>query len=213
MADYKATDTEFATVANAIRTKGGTSAQLEWPTGFANAVAAIPSGGSNVIEEWDFTKSEFGSEKNIEASFNRITRDSNGASFQQWRSYIDLTPVNRGFAVEIDIATLGSNGQKRLFGKDNSSAYGLWYDGTEWTFNTTVEKESIGITDADYFNNSTVKIQIDNDGKWHIYKNNTIVYTTTNVLVPGNNVYIGSTYGSTGGMPNSLITGARILNG
>ena len=43
MADYKATDTEFTTVANAIRTKGGTSAQLEWPSGFAGAVAALPS--------------------------------------------------------------------------------------------------------------------------------------------------------------------------
>lgn len=45
MADYKVTDSELTSVANAIRTKGGTQAQLEWPTGFSTAIAAIPSGG------------------------------------------------------------------------------------------------------------------------------------------------------------------------
>lgn len=45
MADYKATTAEFQSVANAIRTKGGTSGQLVWPNGFVSAVNAIPSGG------------------------------------------------------------------------------------------------------------------------------------------------------------------------
>ena len=56
MADYKVTDTEMVSVANAIRTKGGTSEQLEWPTGFANAVAAIPSGGSATLIEKSVTQ-------------------------------------------------------------------------------------------------------------------------------------------------------------
>ena len=51
MADYKVTDSELTSVANAIRTKGGTQAQLEWPTGFSNAVAAIPSGSATLIEK------------------------------------------------------------------------------------------------------------------------------------------------------------------
>lgn len=45
MADYKVTDTELTSIANAIRTKGGTQAQLVFPTGFVSAVQAIPSGG------------------------------------------------------------------------------------------------------------------------------------------------------------------------
>lgn len=45
MANYLTTDTELTTVADAIRTKGGTSAALEWPSGFAQAIADIPSGG------------------------------------------------------------------------------------------------------------------------------------------------------------------------
>lgn len=47
MANYLATDTDLTSVANAIRTKGGTSAQLEFPSGFVSAIGAIPSGGGN----------------------------------------------------------------------------------------------------------------------------------------------------------------------
>lgn len=45
MANYKVTDTELTGVADAIRTKGGTSAELEWPAGFVSAIEAIPTGG------------------------------------------------------------------------------------------------------------------------------------------------------------------------
>ena len=44
MADYIATDTELTTVADAIRAKGGTSSALEWPSGYAQAIANIPTG-------------------------------------------------------------------------------------------------------------------------------------------------------------------------
>ena len=45
MADYWVTDTELTSIADAIRAKGGTSASLTFPTGFADAIDAIPSGG------------------------------------------------------------------------------------------------------------------------------------------------------------------------
>lgn len=45
MTDYLTTDTELTSVADAIRTKGGTSAQLVYPTGFVSAIEAIPTGG------------------------------------------------------------------------------------------------------------------------------------------------------------------------
>lgn len=44
MADYLVTDTELTSVANAIRTKGGTSATLSFPTGFVSAINDISSG-------------------------------------------------------------------------------------------------------------------------------------------------------------------------
>lgn len=51
MSNYVVSDTTLTSVANAIRAKGGTSAQLEWPDGFVSAVQAIPSGGGT--PSWD----------------------------------------------------------------------------------------------------------------------------------------------------------------
>lgn len=47
MANYLVTDTELTSVANAIRTKGGTNASLTWPNGFVNAINAISTGGGS----------------------------------------------------------------------------------------------------------------------------------------------------------------------
>ena len=47
MAVYLTTDTDLTSVADAIRTKGGTSAQLEFPAGFVSAIGNIPSGGGS----------------------------------------------------------------------------------------------------------------------------------------------------------------------
>lgn len=46
MAEYKVSDTSLTAVANAIRTKGGTSASLSFPDGFATAIGNIPTGGT-----------------------------------------------------------------------------------------------------------------------------------------------------------------------
>lgn len=45
--DYLTNDTDLTAVADAIREKGGTSAALEWPSGYMDAIGAI-SGGSSV---------------------------------------------------------------------------------------------------------------------------------------------------------------------
>lgn len=45
MAWYKASSDDLESVADAIRSKGGTSADLEFPTGYVAAIAAIPTGG------------------------------------------------------------------------------------------------------------------------------------------------------------------------
>lgn len=45
MADYLVTDTELTAIADAIRTKGGTSSALEFPTGFVTEIGNISGGG------------------------------------------------------------------------------------------------------------------------------------------------------------------------
>ena len=49
MANYIASDTDLTSVANAIRTKGGTSSSLVFPSGFVTAIQNIPSGGSATL--------------------------------------------------------------------------------------------------------------------------------------------------------------------
>lgn len=49
MSDYLVTDTELTSVADAIRAKGGTSANLSFPTGFVSAINDISTGASNIV--------------------------------------------------------------------------------------------------------------------------------------------------------------------
>ena len=49
MSNYIAADTDLAAIADAIRTKGGTSAPLTFPGGFEDAIAGIQSGGQSVV--------------------------------------------------------------------------------------------------------------------------------------------------------------------
>lgn len=59
LVDSTQLDADLTSVANAIRTKGGTSASLAFPTDFVSAIAAIPSGGGGGdIESGSFTIEE-----------------------------------------------------------------------------------------------------------------------------------------------------------
>lgn len=56
MADYRVTDTELTSIANAIRTKGATQASLEFPTGFVTAIENIPTGHEPVLQSKTVTE-------------------------------------------------------------------------------------------------------------------------------------------------------------
>lgn len=45
LVDSSQLDSNLTSIANAIRTKGGTSEQMAFPAGFVSAVQAIPTGG------------------------------------------------------------------------------------------------------------------------------------------------------------------------
>ena len=55
MADYLVTDTELTDIADAIRTKGGTSASLEFPDDFISAIGDIATGGDPWSMTWTST--------------------------------------------------------------------------------------------------------------------------------------------------------------
>lgn len=51
LVDSSQLNSDLTGIANAIRTKGGTSAQLAFPAGFVSAVEAIPTGGGGLKYE------------------------------------------------------------------------------------------------------------------------------------------------------------------
>lgn len=79
MANYKVTDTELTGVANAIRTKGGTSAQLEWPSGFSSAIAAIPTGSATLIEKNITTNGTYNASGDNADGYSKVTVSVSGS--------------------------------------------------------------------------------------------------------------------------------------
>lgn len=71
MSKYYTTDTELTSIANAIRSKGGTSEQLVYPNGFVTAINAITgSGGSDAFSIVDTTDTNGGTIRTIIAGIN-----------------------------------------------------------------------------------------------------------------------------------------------
>lgn len=54
LVDSTQLDADLTSVANAIRTKGGTSADLAFPAGFVSEIQAIPTGGGGTELQSDF---------------------------------------------------------------------------------------------------------------------------------------------------------------
>lgn len=50
LVDSEQLDADLTAIANAIRGRGGTVAQLTFPSGFVSAIWAIPSGGGGNIQ-------------------------------------------------------------------------------------------------------------------------------------------------------------------
>lgn len=72
LVDSTQLNADLTSVANAIRTKGGTSAQLAFPSGFVDAVEAIETGGGG-------------------ASYDLFIKEWTGASTAKWTVYAPLT--------------------------------------------------------------------------------------------------------------------------
>ena len=62
LVDSTLLDADLTSVANAIRTKGGTSASLAFPAEFISAIEAIPTGGGG--GEWTSEEIATGTEPN-----------------------------------------------------------------------------------------------------------------------------------------------------
>ena len=209
-------DSNLTAIANAIRTKGDTSALLVFPIDFVSAIGAI-SGGSAVsdILTFDFTKG-LSDQETGGSSFvlNGATRDSSGLHLDvNGASAVLTTPplykINLyGCVVEIDIGNMAgvSGAHRRLIMSDPDK--GLIYRNTgQWQIYNNAWVGS-GSTDIDFFANSTIRIEYaEQSNNVSIYKENTLCFDNIGF---GGATYLS--FGSTGGNSyyNVTITGCRI---
>lgn len=237
MSEYVVTDTELESVADAIRTKGGTQADLEFPSGFVTAIDNISGGGSatlisktitqngtydaaddsadgysdvtvnvssgsSLIADWDFKSSLTDSINSLAATLTGATRDSNGVSITGATNAINflnrIKANARTYEIKIGSMTLDSLANHHRFFMPvynrgliyRSTGYWSFYNGS-WATDST-------IASYDYFANSTMKIIIDINGYWHIYKDDTLVYEPNGAYMINDvsgNLMIGSTDG------------------
>ena len=124
MSTYLVDSTDLTAVADAIRTKGGTSASLAFPAGFVSAVEAIETGGGGGWQrpaEWpDYSKLHL-VEDEIEAEF--FTYDNREAAWG--------VEIKGGFRIQTDIkssvvidrVSIGADGTVTVLDTTTGSTY------------------------------------------------------------------------------------------
>lgn len=104
MANYLTTDTDLTSVANAIRTKGGTSAPLAFPADFVSAIAAISGGGGTsytLLASGSYTLAADGGTMQIPVSYSGTVKSfyvvaedgaTNGGTWA-WTRVFDMSSI------------------------------------------------------------------------------------------------------------------------
>ena len=104
MANYIVSDTSLGSVADAIRTKGGTSAPLTYPQGFIDAIGDIQTGGSAIIQSLSVTQNGTYTAPSGVDGYSPVTVNVSGGGNEPipedgktriWIHIADGTPDNR----------------------------------------------------------------------------------------------------------------------
>jgi len=141
-------------------------------------------GGSSNIFEWDFTSATplVDKVRGETATATNLTFGSGGAVFDATegnKDYIRLWTIASLVTIEIDVAAseLTSGTDRRFVSTGASNGRGFFYRSSGvWALyngSTTVNSE---ITDANYFSGHTLKIYVDENSKWHIYRDENLVF-------------------------------------
>ena len=163
------------------------------------------SGGGEYLLAYDYTK--FGSR-----TISNVVYSEDGALINTGRGEIPLyiTFNNISLFVDVDTLKLSAGENKRFIMGDYNK--GLVYRSTgAWGFyGGTSDWEMTELTDGNLFDGSTVKVYIDSDNKWHIYKYCVLIFEPNNALsITAFTIGSHDDYSIQGG----IITGARIYNG
>lgn len=125
LVDSTQLDADLTSVANAIRTKGGTSASLAFPADFLTAIAAIPTGGGSSVESGSFTPAT-----NSSHTFEM-------GSLKHLAFLAETSPYGSGFrTMAAGIIDIDNNSAAVRSSSNGSSAAG-WYGARFYTLSGT----------------------------------------------------------------------------
>lgn len=134
MADYLVTDTELVSIADAIRTKGGTSAALTFPDGFVSAVQNIPSGAD--VNTYAFHFPNFDYERGMD-SVSTESLSTYGLAPE------DIIPNNN----RIVLVSLSGTGTGSIYYTDSN-------DDDDWTISNvnwaTIRSDIVGVANPQF---------------------------------------------------------------
>lgn len=163
-------------------------------------------GGSNSFLDMDFSKFPSGA-----TLMTNVSVSDGKAVFSQTGGRISLPIVYGAVTIEIDVKdmNLTRNQHRRFIMATNEQGF-IYRDNGKWSFyaNNAWASDS-SISDGSYFANSTLKVIIDSNGYWHIYKDNVLVYEPDRNLTLNSNT--GILIGSNSASINAVsITGIHI---
>lgn len=138
---------------------------------------------------WDFTKSSLDMNFFSPANLSNATIGSSGAVMTNNTGYIEFQNflLRKNMSYEIQIESMNitdTSRQNNIFrfknlSSNNEAGFLYRYQTLKWVVWDSVNSwQESEITDKDYFNNCTMKIKTLSDGKWEIYKDNVLVFTT-----------------------------------
>lgn len=140
-------------------------------------------GGSTGVLTFDFTKSLI-AEEDENAVFvigdTSISRDSSGLHLAGGWAKLGLSMLNRVIEVEVgetNKATSGTqHGRLVMFSPDRGL---ILRNGANWAVYGASGWSSNISSDLDFFENSTIRLEVGSTGSTSIYKNNTLLLTAT----------------------------------
>ena len=172
-----------------------------------NGVDVLVKPVSNLIEKWYFTSGTptVGKIHFMPLNYSTIEDYENGAHFgSSGSNTLSVSSIPWCTALEIDVAQMQLSSGTHIFVSFGGS---LRYQNGIWRIYTGSEFVDSTETDGSYFNACTVRIEVDKDRKWKVYKDGSLFMQTNVSVVKATDFKIGD---SGYGLPNAIVSAVRL---